>query len=368
MAKPAATLVALVADDNDTVEMICAYFALQGINGVPCAPVDGVADNVCALRARVVILDMDLPGCVSALSPAARRWGGIDLFPTMGSGEAFRFALADVSPRWGSRQACRIAADIVRIRGTLVQALTGASARPHQRDVPMRVEFRPIAKPSPSASGNPWINQASWSSASDARSASTGVRYDREFKCGDPRKLDAIGFDLASGVWWNEVPLLADDLVVGPPAVARPPQDKLLRPRRVGFEKWQPDAAEPLRPIEPQADRLLTGLRSPATHVESGQQRSFDRIGRIVRGDLDPGQLLQRQPGRSMPWRLVRTWLNHVFPHGMAPFSEAVGRVAHRQEHTSSRHPYSTPFCASCRLRLPPRCGDHRHPTQLPRE
>ena len=78
----------------------------------------------------------------------------------------------------------------------------------------------------------------------------TDVRHDDQFENGDIRKLNVIFLDLACGVRWAEIPLLAHNFSKRVSAIRRPSQDKLLGTRYLGFLENERDASELLRLIE----------------------------------------------------------------------------------------------------------------------
>ena len=67
----------------------------------------------------------------------------------------------------------------------------------------------------------------------------------------------------------------------------RPCEDKLLRALHFGFLENQPDAAQFLRFIEEESDRLCPWLGSTPTTPVVKLQRKFDWEGLILRRDLD---------------------------------------------------------------------------------
>jgi hypothetical protein len=72
--------------------------------------------------------------------------------------------------------------------------------------------------------------------------------------------------------------LLAEDLAERPSAVRRPAQHKPLRARRVPLDEESPHAAQPLRSVEDEPDRLLARLRGPPPGFLSGLERELDRV------------------------------------------------------------------------------------------
>jgi hypothetical protein len=75
---------------------------------------------------------------------------------------------------------------------------------------------------------------------------------------------------------------LPHDLVKRPAVVRRPPHDELLRAFRLCFHEAQPDAAELLRLVEDQPDRLLARLSgAPAQAFLAAGESQFNRLGRI---------------------------------------------------------------------------------------
>src|SRR5580704_2189699 len=61
-----------------------------------------------------------------------------------------------------------------------------------------------------------------------ASRSSTDVRHDDQFENGDIRELNVIFLDLACGVGWAEIPLLAHDFSKRAPTIWRPSQEELL--------------------------------------------------------------------------------------------------------------------------------------------
>src|SRR6266705_3232862 len=93
-----------------------------------------------------------------------------------------------------------------------------------------------------------------------SRITPTLIWDDGQIKLGHPGEFDVVVFDLSNRVRRAEIPLLAADSPERPPTIGRPGQGKLLRPRDVRFDEEQPDAPQPLRPIEDQPDGLLSRL------------------------------------------------------------------------------------------------------------
>jgi hypothetical protein len=81
--------------------------------------------------------------------------------------------------------------------------------------------------------------------------------------------------------------LLADNLSERLPVIWRPCEDKLLRALDFSFLENQPDAAQLLRLIEQESDRLCPWFGSTPTTPVSKLQRKFDRVGLMLRCDLD---------------------------------------------------------------------------------
>jgi hypothetical protein len=70
------------------------------------------------------------------------------------------------------------------------------------------------------------------------------------FEDGDIRELNVIFLDLARGVRWAEIPLLAHNFSKRVSAVRRPSQHELLGTLYFVFLKDQGDASKPLRLIK----------------------------------------------------------------------------------------------------------------------
>src|SRR5712691_4281961 len=104
-----------------------------------------------------------------------------------------------------------------------------------------------------------------------SRITPTLIRDNGQFELRHPGEFDVVIFDLSNRVRRAEIPLLAANFPKRPP-IGRPGQGKLLRPRDVRFSEEQPDAPQPLRPIEDQPDGLLSRLSGLPTEFCSGPQ------------------------------------------------------------------------------------------------
>src|SRR5712692_3489165 len=88
----------------------------------------------------------------------------------------------------------------------------------------------------------------------------TLIRDDGQFELRHAGEFDVVVFDLSNRVRRAEIPLLAANFLERSSTVRRPAQVELLRPRNIRFGEEQPDAPQPLRPIEDQPDGLLSRL------------------------------------------------------------------------------------------------------------
>jgi hypothetical protein len=149
-----------------------------------------------------------------------------------------------------------------------------------------------------------------------ASSSATRIRHDGQLEHCDVGQLDLIFLGLAHRHRWAEVPLLADDLPERAPAVGRPTQDELLRPRFFFLFKEERYLLQPLRLVENHSDCLGPGYScTPPLHLSRKEGR-LDRELFILRRDFDDGRPLDIEPPFAAgPNSLCRCWSNEPFPH-----------------------------------------------------
>jgi hypothetical protein len=124
-----------------------------------------------------------------------------------------------------------------------------------------------------------------------------------------------IFLDLAYCLWRAEVPLLADNFPKRAPAVGRPSQDELLRPRGFFFFKDKRYLFQPLRLIENQPNRLGSGHScTPALRFSRNEGR-LDREISVFRRDFNNRCPLNIEPAFTARSNRLRRWGNKPFTH-----------------------------------------------------